>query len=449
MDGQQRDERAGQNFQNGRMSVNGAQPAVGPRRRNDGQLPQGQHPFGEIDNEMLIRSRSESWVEISSQPSSSSLSSIGDEIVTTGLRVGGSMAARRRRLHHQSQPVPRSFHVDQTAIHAGTSSQEEYEESESEEDRCLTSSTENVQPSLRAPFHQQQPAQVESEDSDDSDEIATALGRVPDDPVFRPQPNAFSHPPSGLNRSHSANSAIHQHPHSGVRPALSQRSQTRVHRGPPNFMSPAYQADNDAALRASLTTLLSCAAAARGLPKYKDTERQGAPPAHAGVGPSSQPVELRLMPESELMAERPTQPQGAPSAKSPAARSRTTTTSSAPSSPKSEGADKHKRTSSQTRSSRAAKKKKVSASDDALISPTLLTWVVSAGVVVLVSVVGFGAGYVIGREVGRQEALSAGVGVNASTVADSSSCGREVIRSSGGGLRRLRWGAGVGRSVVA
>ncbi|GKT83489.1 hypothetical protein Ct61P_01339 [Colletotrichum tofieldiae] len=191
MDGQQRDERAGQNFQNGRMSVNGAQPAVGPRRRNDGQLPQGQHPFGEIDNEMLIRSRSESWVEISSQPSSSSLSSIGDEIVTTGLRVGGSMAARRRRLHHQSQPVPRSFHVDQTAIHAGTSSQEEYEESESEEDRCLTSSTENVQPSLRAPFHQQQPAQVESEDSDDSDEIATALGRVPDDPVFRPSQMPF------------------------------------------------------------------------------------------------------------------------------------------------------------------------------------------------------------------------------------------------------------------
>ncbi|KAK1636615.1 hypothetical protein BDP81DRAFT_394279 [Colletotrichum phormii] len=427
MDGQQRDDRAGHNFQNSRMSANGPQPAAGPRRRND-----------------------DSWVEVSSQPSSSSLSSIGDEIVTTGLRVGGSVAARRRRLHHQNQPVPRSFHVDQTAIHAGTSSQEEYEESESEEDRCLTSSTENVRPPVRASFQQQPSAQEDSEDSDDSDEIATALGRVSDDPVFRPQPNAFSHPPSGLDRRHSASSAIHQHPHSGVRPALSQRSQTRVSRGPPNFMSPAYQADNDAALRASLTTLLSCAAAARGLPKYKDTERQGAPPAHAGVGPSSQPVELRLMPESELMAERPTQPQTASPSKSPVARPSRTATSSAPSSPKSDGVDKHKRTSSsQTRSSRATKKKKVAASDEALISPTLLTWVVSAGVVVLVSVVGFGAGYVIGREVGRQEALSAGVGVNASAVADSSSCGREVIRSSGGGLRRLRWGAGVGRSVVA
>ncbi|OHF01295.1 hypothetical protein CORC01_03328 [Colletotrichum orchidophilum] len=427
MNGQQRDDCAGHDFQNSRMSANGSQPAAGPRRRND-----------------------DSWVEVSSQPSSSSLSSIGDEIVTTGLRVGGSMAARRRRLHHPNQPVPRSFHVDQTAIQAGASSQEEYEESESEEDRCLTSSTENIRPPVRASFQQQPSAQAESEDSDDSDEIATALGRVPDDPVFRPQPNAFSHPPSGLDRRHSASSAIHQHPHSGVRPALSQRSQTRVSRGPPNFMSPAYQADNDAALRASLTTLLSCAAAARGLPKYKDTERQGAPPAHVGVGPSSQPVELRLMPESELMAERPTQPQTASPSKSPATRSSRTATSSAPSSPKSDSVDKHKRTSSsQTRSSRATKKKKVAASDEALISPTLLTWVVSAGVVVLVSVVGFGAGYVIGREVGRQEALSAGVGVNASAVADSSSCGREVIRSSSGGLRRLRWGAGVGRSVVA
>jgi hypothetical protein len=78
------------------------------------------------------------------------------------------------------------------------------------------------------------------------------------------------------------------------------------------------------------------------------------------------------------------------------------------------------------------------------ISPTLLTWVVSAGVVIVVSVVGFGAGYVIGREVGRQEALAASVG----SVNDTTSCGQEVIRSSGSGLRKLRWGA-VGKSIVA
>lgn len=79
-----------------------------------------------------------------------------------------------------------------------------------------------------------------------------------------------------------------------------------------------------------------------------------------------------------------------------------------------------------------------------LMSPTLLTWVVSAGVVVLVSVVGFGAGYVIGREVGRQEMLSASMnGIN-----DTSSCGRDVIRTSSGSLKKLRWSA-VGKSIVA
>jgi hypothetical protein len=83
--------------------------------------------------------------------------------------------------------------------------------------------------------------------------------------------------------------------------------------------------------------------------------------------------------------------------------------------------------------------------EDALVSPTLMTWVVSAGVVVLVSVVGFGVGYVTGREVGRQEALAA---AGMSTANDTSSCGQEMMRSSSGGLRRLKWGA-VGKSLVA
>jgi hypothetical protein len=83
-----------------------------------------------------------------------------------------------------------------------------------------------------------------------------------------------------------------------------------------------------------------------------------------------------------------------------------------------------------------------------LISPTLLTWVVSAGVVVLVSVVGFGAGYVIGREVGRQEAHDT-LSASLSVANETSHTGREVMRSSGG-LRRLRWGAGaVSKSIVA
>ncbi|KAI0842980.1 hypothetical protein F5Y06DRAFT_78288 [Hypoxylon sp. FL0890] len=391
----------------------------------------------------------ESWVEVSSHPSSSSVSSIGDEIVTTGLQVGSSYhARRRRRLHPQyyarsdaQQPAPVSGH----AGHAGaSSSQEEYEESESEEDRVLTSSTENIaspQAARGTPLRQVVQAQPVDSDSsdDDEDDRATALGRRPSEP-FQPQPNAFSHPPSHLTQRHSTSSTIPQH----HRPSFDQRSQTRVDRRAPNFMSANHQADNDAALRASLTTLLSCAAAAG--KRTKDGEKEMGERSAAAAG--NQPVELRFVPESELMATSP-----------PPAQARGTTqpsrTSPPATTPRASAAEKVKRAATPTsgaKSPGATKKKRtnVASGEEALISPTLLTWVVSAGVVVLVSVVGFGAGYVIGREVGRQETLgSLGAAGNASALAEGSSCGRDVIRSSGGTLRRFRWGTAMGRSVAA
>jgi len=64
------------------------------------------------------------------------------------------------------------------------------------------------------------------------------------------------------------------------------------------------------------------------------------------------------------------------------------------------------------------------------MQPTLMTWAVSAGVVVLFSAISFSAGYAIGREVGMLEVGSQGIG--------GAGCGREVGR----GLRRLRWGGG-------
>ncbi|KAK1837233.1 hypothetical protein QBC39DRAFT_377519 [Podospora conica] len=380
------------------------------------------------------RRNEESWVEVSSQPSSSSLSSLGgDEIVTTGLRIGNTYPPRRRRLHQppqiqpQTQPIsmPPTHVLGHAAAQAGTSSQEEYDETESEEDRLLTSSTEQVAP------HRQPPIPLAADSISDTDsENATALGRPTGGGVsssFRPQPNAFSHPPSR------------------PRPALSNRHSSRLPRD--------FQADNDAALRASLTTLLSCAAAARGLPRKDDIPVAAAAPRGAGVLPSSQPMNLRLVPESELMAE----PSPGPSSRGvgvPKVPTRTASNSSAPSGPTSSASPEK-----QKAPVRAVRKKRTATEATAphaqqLISPTLLTWVVSAGVVVIFSVVGFGAGYVIGREVGRQEGgalLSssgagggAGINISAST---SPSCGRELA-SSGGALRRLRWGVG-GKSVVA
>lgn len=363
--------------------------------------------------------------------------------------------------------MPASFIVGHAATHTGaTSSQEEYDETESEEDRVMTSSTEAIHPSanlLRQPTAVGAGMDIDT-DSDD-DENATALGRPSNAPAFRPQPNAFSHPPSYLTHRHSTSSAHQYHP-SQSRPSLPNRSHTRSHRGTPNL------ADNDAALRASLTTLLSCAAAARGLPKTSDQHQPGSPRTGmggigAGVMPSSQPMELRLVPESELMAEDPSPPSagGAVGHGPVKALLRTASNSSAPSAPGSnasrdkefDSAQKTKRAATgQGKSTRAVKKKRTTATPgfldgeiSTLISPTLMTWVVGAGVVVLVSVVGFGAGYVIGREVGRQESGALGFVSAGSTANASANCGSDLVRStSGGTLRRLRW-ASMGRSVVA
>ncbi|KAI1253471.1 hypothetical protein MGN70_005679 [Eutypa lata] len=473
------------------------------RQRNDGQSlpPPPRDPYSSNSRaeETDGLPAPESWIEVSSHPSSSSVSSIGEEIVTTGLRVGNSYPPRRRRLNlrsyaqpsaqRQQQQHPRSTVSAQAvaAALASASSQEEYEESDSEDDRVLTSSTENITSPQGAgvgvvgstPLRQvRRHPESDSSDEDDDDENATALGRRPPAEPFRPQPNAFTHPPSHLSHRHSASSAIPSH-----HPSFSQRASTRFDRRASNFMTPA---DNDAALRASLTTLLSCAAAARGRPKdsgEQDNKGGEAPRPAAAPAASNQPVGLRMLSESELntpssppaaatttattsspSSSSPPQPQKAPRSSSP--RTRATRPSSG---------EKIKRSSTPGTSGsrppppRATKKKKTAASaaaaaaagDDAaatIISPTLLTWVVSAGVVVLVSVVGFGAGYVIGREVGRQEAALGGARSLAGNASSSvfegggggGGCGAEVFRvgGSGGTLRRFRWGGGVS-SVAA
>jgi len=238
-------------------------------------------------------------------------------------------------------------------------------------------------------------------------------------------------------------------------------------------MSAAHLADHDAALRASLTTLLSCAAAARGLPKRDDVRADPSSADACGTGaraaPSAQPMDLRLVPESDLMGNTATPPPGSTLRAGPATKlpPRTASSSSAPSPPTStSGGEREQSPQVVERNKRAAalqskpptraiKKKRTSSVSAAvmdggaghsssLLSPTLLTWVVSAGVVVLF---GFGAGYVIGREVGRQEGTAMSL-ANASASNASASCGRELVRSSTGGtLRRFRWGS-MGKSVT-
>ncbi|TLD13021.1 uncharacterized protein PgNI_04182 [Pyricularia grisea] len=438
--------------------------ASSQRRRNDGQFASREECERLLappsrNNSPLTGPASESWVEIASQPSSSSLSSIGDEIVTTGLRVH-----RRRHQLHSRQPhsqtsnrsaMPQSYLVSHTAARGNTSSQEDIgTESESDTSPLHLGSRQQTVMTVENPS-----SGYDDDDDDSGDENATALGR-PAPPAFRPQPNAFSHPPSHLTHRHStpSYSSSGLNPHERVSGYRSRRSSySRGSHQRPNFMSPSYREDNDAALRASLTTLLSCAAAARALPK-----RNGEPEAVV-AGPSSnvaalQPMGLRLVPETELMrgpdvSPRTTSPPEPSKAQAQTQPSVTRT----PSSTSDRSADKVSKRSQKSASgpSRATKKKRTSesAADNLsvaatyYISPTLMTWVVGAGVVVLVSVVGFGAGYVIGREVGRQEGAGAIVGGVGRTGNATGSCGREIVQGTGT-LRRFRWGS-MGRSVVA
>src|ERR1700712_4401632 len=75
-----------------------ARPAgVPPRLRNDGEITVQIAVTPPI---IANGDVAESWIDISSQPSSYSLSSISDEIVTTGLRVQHDSHLRRRRRAH-------------------------------------------------------------------------------------------------------------------------------------------------------------------------------------------------------------------------------------------------------------------------------------------------------------------------------------------------------------
>ena len=371
----------------------------------------------------------ESWIEVSSQPSSSSLSSAAaDDAGPTGVRVQYDNHGRRRRRLGRNEPLPRGVAVRRASV-AG-SSQEEYEESESESDRIMTSSNEALEPNLSEGINSppglttSASEETSSNAEDDDDENATALGVLTNEPVFTPQPNAFSHPPQSYNTRHTRSletrtSYFPAHRTSSHRrpAASSYPSRVRTSHTPYNMLAPSHTADHDAALRASLSTLLSCA---RALPK-RDTH---------STQPSSNQVEpstLRLIPESAITGQH--SPPALPPR--PSVRHRTSATSLS-----SNDKGKRKASTSKDRSHRDSRSKKRRANSpgrEQQISPTLMTWVVSAGVVVLFSAISFSAGYVVGREVGRFEA-------GAVSGREGIGCGKEVGR----GLRRLRWGGSSG-----
>lgn len=262
---------------------------------------------------------------------------------------------------------------------------------------------------------------------EDGDENATAVNYPRSTRrEFQPRPNAFSH--ANDQPAIRSQSGTVYTPRRNARPS-SQRQHSYPQHTPYHAVAPNYQPDHDEALRASLSTLLSAAAAVRGLPK----------PGQPRVMPSSStrvdPTTLRLVPESVALAEISEEP------------SSPRTTSSCPT-------DNSKRKASPppsvgTRSSskdrRSVKKARKAGPMIEEISPTLLTWVVSAGVVVLVSALSFSAGYVVGKEAGHAELLG-----QISAGGEAGSCSKEAavgLKSTGLGLRKLRWAGSTGVRV--
>jgi hypothetical protein len=339
----------------------------------------------------VVLTSAESWIDVSSQHSTSSLASLAND---------AQPRLRNERIPRPLVPTPATLPNLPRSVSATGSSQDEYEESSSESDRVMSSSNEDLSP--------------EDDVAEDDDDNRTALGVRPSQ-TFTPQPNAFSHPPSTQHESDSYFPRVTSAPTSHIRYDRSSRARPYLQRERERAMSTSQQPDHDAALRASLTTLLSCAAAVRPKPPTSTSPDKDKSPETRSVTtrPSTRPTMMRLIPESELDARQP---------------------SPKPSKRRSRESSKDR----QAKKARATQNNKMSGAvpysyDDYFISPTVASWVISAGMVLVFSAISFSAGYAWGRDVGRAEAELGLAG-------SCGSCGRDALRSSGG-LRKLHWGS--------
>lgn len=393
---------------------------------------------------------------MSSQPSSSSFSSAAtnDDIITTGLRVerggvgGYQRRNRRRRLQHLAAITTAQVDYSSRDASQASSSQEEYEESESESDRVLSSSNEDMRRPAPLSVRPAPPSSSSDASSDDEDDTSTALGMGISPSPFVPQPNIFTHPPAtsepGWSARRQSSVPSPRNPRRESYPSSRSSRRPQYQHSPYNMLSPSHQADHDAALRASLSTLLSCAAAARGLPK-NDNQPSPSPAVPSG---GARPASFRLVGESVAMGEEHSDEEAQsppqytvtnPTIRPPQRPQREPTAPSGPSIVKS----KRRSSSPKDRSAASKKSRRASMSDSMTpVSPTIMTWVLSAGVVVLFSAISFSAGYMLGREVGQTEVGMMGDGVPGPR--SSAGCGQEAVR---GGLRKLRWGSAAAGSA--
>jgi len=377
----------------------------------------------------------ESWIDLTTQqPSLSSPPSSRpyprEESISNTIRNQTERTFRRRRLTVSGAPL--LLNLPRRPSSVDNSSQDGYDESESEPDHVLTSSNEDIYHSTLASQLRRgeiPPSEDETEEEDEQAENDPESAII-SGTCFTPQPNAFSHPPSSMHRHSEPIPGSYFPATTRITTQASSRqpnpARTRRHTHDPyTAMSPVATLDHDALLRDSLSTLLTCAAAARGVPKSPRTLAKYTDQAERST--------IHIGTETALL--------------------RHSTATSSRSSSKSKG--KRKANASRSRSSsnerqasniqhltKKPRRNSSGSNDDiAAVSPTLLTWFVAGGVVVLVSALSFSAGYGIGKESGRFEGLS-GLGHNG-----TGGRGREALKG-GMGLRRLRWSSGSVAAAV-
>lgn len=405
-----------------------------------------------LQDEADSKSLSESWIDVTAQQPNATtqpprLLVLDEESLSNTIRNPADRSFRRRRLTISGNPL--ILNLPRRPSSVDNSSQDEYEESESESDRVMTSSNEDIYHSTLASQIRRGSIAISDDEEEDGEEEEEgeeedAEAEAEEDDLretrngavsmqcFTPQPNAFSHPPPPSLTRHSepvpgsyfpANTRTNQ-PSSAYRPTHASDTRRQTHT-PYNVLSPNSTADHDALLRDSLSTLLSCAAAARGVPKSQRTQTRRAD--------IVEPSTLRIVPEKVLNSTQPI-----------ADSVRDSPTTSSRSSSKGKGKRKtssRSRSTSKDRQQQASKRPRSGSAVDMAVSPTLLTWCVAGGVVVLVSALSFSAGYVVGKEAGRLEsATRLGQG-------GAGECGKEALR---GGLGLRRWsGSSVAAAVGA
>ncbi|KAF8472521.1 hypothetical protein BDZ91DRAFT_436739 [Kalaharituber pfeilii] len=401
--------------------------------------------------------RDDAWIEISSQPSDDTYSS-PDDFLTDGLTLSPSRGnIRRRRKHKRNEILPGRGLSKAYDNSADDLSEAEIIEASSGPGSSIGElpMAEDLESSSSAAGEEESNEEGEIEDYDEED-AGTMLGVG----YKNDQRN------NTVTQIHSNNSVYEFQRSLQSHPSQSFLRHRSSHSGPSSGRNlqphPITKADHDEALMASLSTLLSCAAAARGLPKVSQ-QGTSSPGITSRVPVSSSRVQLdtlQLVPD-QVMAEKDirgaavasatetTQVDGRhatsviPESTLHAKRNSTSRDSSkkralGAQEPKTRSSSRSSRNHARHRSSsRSTKRHSKLTSTLSSTDASLLTLAVSAGAVIILSAISFSAGYVLGKEIGKAEAEVAAdlVGRTGSMVKEAHRSGRSLV--------------GVGRRVVS